>query len=83
MKYCIIFWGQNYKINNSPVNKSDRSTFSDIDFSILWNFYLKNIIEPLEENGHEVDILFNIYKNEKTLLHINMVKPKIYMVFRI
>ena len=76
MKYCIIFWGQNYKINNGPVNKGIRSTFSDIDFSILWNFYLKNIIKPLEEEGHEVDILFNIYKNKKTELHIDTVKPK-------
>lgn len=72
MKYALCFRGISY-FKNYIHNDSNQPY--DVDFSQSLNSFKENIINPLKENGHEVDLFFTTYENDKLKYFIEQMKP--------
>lgn len=72
MKYAICYRGISYKENY--FNEPGLDPY-DVDFNCCIPYNEKNLINPLRENGNEVDIFFNTYESKKIGYYINRLKP--------
>ena len=75
MRYAITFRGISFMENYNYHNHYPGKTHT-IDFMDNLPYLFKNIIRPLEQNNHTVDIFFLTYDNEKLKDYINILEPK-------
>jgi len=75
MRYCLALKGISYVDNYVTANTNSKGVPYEIDFTPCWVFMKENIIKPLNEEGHEVDVIFNTYHSIKTDEFIQMCKP--------
>jgi hypothetical protein len=75
MKYALCLRGINYNSNYLHDGKRGITPYT-IDFSDCLPYLYKNIITPLEKNGHIVDIFFVTYDTPKLKQFINILNPK-------
>jgi len=72
MKYALCFRGISYY--KDYIHNDSNEAF-DVDFSQTLNSFKQNIINPLKENGHEVDVFFTTYETEKLNYFIEQMNP--------
>ena len=72
MKYAICYRGISYKENyfNEPGLDSYNVDFFDCIF-----YNEKYLINPLRDNGNDVDIFFNTYDSKKLNQYIDKLNP--------
>jgi hypothetical protein len=73
MKYALCFRGINY-FENYPHNET--APPFNVDFLDSIGQFQKNIINPLREKGHQVDIFFITYDSPKLISYYNILYPK-------
>jgi hypothetical protein len=73
MKYALCFRGISYY---KDYYHADSPQLFDVDFSQSLGSFQKNIINPLKETGHDVDVFFTTYDSIKLQEYIDIMKPK-------
>jgi hypothetical protein len=75
MKYAICLRGISYYKDYTHDNREGMTPYT-IDFMDCIPYLFKNVILPLREDGHQVDIFFLTYNNEKLGSYVDILKPK-------
>lgn len=73
MRFALCFRGISY-LKNFPHDGSVEPF--DVNFNDTLPFFKENIIRPLQDNNHHVDIFFSTYYSEEIYKTIEILKPK-------
>lgn len=74
MRYALCLRGISFLEDYTFDNRGNMSGYT-IDFMHAAESFKKNIINPLREQGHTVDIFFNTYSSTKLKDYIDMMEP--------
>ena len=74
MRYALCLRGISFLEDYTFDNRGNMSGYT-IDFSHTIDSFYKNIINPLREQGHTVDIFFNTYSSSKLNEFVELMKP--------